>query len=115
METTKKVSNFVSQIISRLKGDDAEVIALKNERKADSALQSQIQALKSKLVDDESALDDAKESFENSIYPTDKITHNQSYVDGIARHQKNVDNAQETLDSTKESIAYFTKILKDRF
>ncbi len=115
MDTTKKVSNFVAQVVARLKNDDAEVIALKNERKADSAIQSQIQALKSKLVDDESALEDAKESLENSIFPTEKITHNQSYVDSIARHQKNVDSMQDSLDSTKESIAYFTKLVKDKF
>ena len=59
-----KVTNFIKEVTARLKGDEAGVIAAKVERKALSAINGQLAALKAKLVDDETAVEDAEEALE---------------------------------------------------
>ena len=115
MEATKSLSLFVKETVARLKGDDAEVLAIKNQRKADSAINGQLAALKAKLVDDESAVEDGEELLNNAIYPNTAITDNQAYVRGISKAHEALEEAKETLENTKNSIAYFENIIKTKF
>lgn len=115
MEVTKTVGSFAKEIMARIKGDQAEVIALKNERKAKSAFEGQIQALKSKLVDDETYLEDKKEAFANTLYPVDRIIHNQSYVEEVKKAQDSITRAEEQLQDTKDSITFFENLVKEKF
>jgi hypothetical protein len=116
MENTgKKTMSFVKEVVARLSGDNDEAVAQKVARKAMSALEGQVAALKSKIVDDEQALEDAQEALGNAIYPTTVFTDNKAYCKGIATAQAAVDAKQETLDETKASIAFFTKLLDSKF
>ena len=110
-----KVSNFIKEVTARLKGDEAGVVAAKVERKATSAINGQLAALKAKLVDDETAVEDAEEALNNAIFPTSVFTDNSSYVRSIQSHQEYLDGAKATLDSTKETIAYFENLVATKF
>lgn len=108
-----KLSNFAKEVMSRLKGDENGVIAAKNERKATSAINGQLAALKAKQVDDENAVEEAKETLSNAKYPTTLITDNKNYLQNIKYAQEAFDNATETLKQTNDSIAYFEALLKE--
>lgn len=107
-----KISNFMKEITARLKSDDGAVIAAQNERKANSAIKGQLAALNAKLVDDESHVEDKTEAYKVALYPTTRITDNQAYVRNIVNAKENLDGANSTLESTKESIAFFEELLK---
>jgi hypothetical protein len=110
-----KVSNFMKEVTARLKGDEAGVVAAKVERKATSAINGQLAALKAKLVDDETAVEDAQEALNNAIYPIIVFTENSHYVKTILARQEFLDSAVATLDSTKETIAYLENLLSTKF
>ena len=109
--TQNTLSNFVNQVVARIKGDEAEVIALKNEKKARTAIRSQISALEAKLVDDEDAVETAKENLSNAIYPSTLITDNQVYVNNIRNAQKRVDDAIEKVEDTRASLKFWNDTL----
>ena len=110
-----KVTNFIKEVTARLKGDEAGVVAAKVERKALSAINGQLAALKAKLVDDETAVEDAEEALNNAIFPTSVFTDNAMYVRNIQSRQEYLDTAKATLDSTKETIAYFENLVETKF
>lgn len=107
------MTNYMKEILARLKSDDAAVIAAKNERKSNSALKGQIAALEAKKVDDESAVEDAEEALKVAKFPTSVITDNSSYIRNIKQAEENLASKKETLTSTTESIAYFNAILEE--
>lgn len=116
MENTgKKVNSFVKQVVARLAGDDNEVVAQKVARKAMSAMEGQVAALKAQLVDDEQRVEDAQERLDNAIYPTTMFSDNRAYCQSIANAQANLDAAKETLKETQDSIEFFKTLLKDNF
>lgn len=110
-----KVSNFIKEVTARLKGDEAGVVAAKVERKALSAINGQLAALKAKLVDDETAVEDAQEALNNAIFPTAVFTNNQDYIVNIKRMQDILDSCVDQLYSTKASIDYFEELLTSNF
>ena len=110
-----KVSNFIKEVTARLKGDEAGVIAAKVERKAISAINGQLASLKAKLVDDETAVEDAEEALSNAIYPTNVFIDNSHYVKTILARQEMLDSAVTSLESTKETIAYLENLLSTKF
>ena len=109
------VSNFIKEVTARLKGDEAGVIAAKVERKALSAINGQLAALKAKQVDDETAVEDAQEALNNAIFPTAVFSDNRWYVTSIQNAQDRLESAQLNLEATKESIAFFEDLLKTHF
>lgn len=115
METTKKVSSFVKEVLARLKGDTETVVAAKNERKANAALEGQINSLKSKLVDDEDKVTEAEEALGNAIYPVELISDASTYVSRIKDAQEKLNNAQENLSDTETSLNYFQNLIKTKF
>ena len=110
-----KVTNFIKEVTARLKGDENGVIAAKVERKALSAINGQLAALKAKLVDDETAVEDAQEALDNAIFPTHVFTDNAAYVRNIQARQEQLDSAKSNLESTKETIAYFENLVETKF
>lgn len=107
----KKMKSFIKEVVARVAGDQAEVVAQKNYRKATSAVKSQIAALQAKEVDDEASVDTANENLEIAKFPTLAITDNKSYISNIKYYQDAIDKANDTLASTRESIAYFEALL----
>ena len=105
--TMKKGELFVKEVINRIKGDDKEALANKIARKALSAIEGQIAALRAKEVDDENALEDAQEAFDNAVYPTELFTDNKAYCAQIASKKEKLNAAKDNLEQTKDSIAFF--------
>ncbi len=115
MSIEKQLKSYAKEIIARLKGDADEKVAAQNERKARVAAEGNISALKTRLLDDEENLIDAKEARDNAIYPIERITDNETYIQGIIRAEGTVQQMEEELKTTKESIEYWEKFLKERF
>lgn len=107
MSTTKTLNSFVQQVLARLKGDDSTVLATKIARKASSAVDTQIAALKAKQVDCEDALDNAKEALEIAKYPTEMITDSKTYIQGIQAAEIVLEQAKTNLEDVNTSIKYF--------
>ncbi len=110
-----KVSNFIKEVTARLKGDEAGVVAAKVERKAQSAINGQLAALRAKLVDDETAVEDAEEAFNTAVFPTSVFTDNRHYVTQIQSANTRLEAAKEELEATKEAIAFFEKLVAENF
>lgn len=108
MTTSQNVSLFIKKVTARIKGDDATVMATKNARKASSAFDAQLAGLKSKQVDQENAVEDAKEALNAAQFPTTLIKENTSYIKGIVDAQAALDQTEENLAATKKAIDYFT-------
>lgn len=102
-----KVKSFVKETIARFKGDDAEVIAQKNYRKAVAAANAQISNQNSKLVDDENALEEAKEKLLNTMFPTTAIANGQDYLKAVRSAQEAVEICEKKVEETANSIAYW--------
>jgi predicted nucleic acid-binding Zn-ribbon protein len=107
----KKGELFIKEVIARLKCDEPEAKAAKIARKALSAVESQLAALRARKVDLENNLEDAKEALKNAKYPTEVFVSNQDYIKTIQSAQKACDNSQEELDAVNESITYFEELL----
>lgn len=103
---------FIAQVVAKLKGDDAEAKAAKNARKALSAVEGQLAALRAREVDLENNVEDANEALNNAKFPTELITSNTYYIASIQKAQSAYDTAVSSLDEVKESIVYFEKLLK---
>jgi hypothetical protein len=110
-----KVSNFIKEVTARLKGDEAGVVAAKVERKAQSAINGQLAALRAKLVDDETAVEDAEEAFNTAVFPTSVFTDNRHYVTQIQSANTRLEEAKDQLEATKEAIAFFEKLVAENF
>lgn len=110
-----KVTNFVNEVVARLKGDTDAVVAAQNERKALSAFTQQISALEAQLVDDEIAVDEAVDVYNNALYPTTKITDTKVYLNKIVSAKSSLDVAEANKQSTVESIAFFKSEMKKAF
>ena len=102
---------FLKEVISRLKGDDAEVKAAKIARKAVGAVESQIASLKYKKVDLDGAVEEAEEKLQNTKFPTDFPLNGQSYVDGILSAQKKLDEAKEAVEANEAASKFFQELL----
>lgn len=113
MTATENVSNFVKSVMARIQGDDSKVVALHNERKAQTAIDSQISSLVSKQVDDEELVREAQEELHAAKYPTTKITDNKLYIQNIVAAQKKLDTAEETLKQTNDSIEFYKNLKKN--
>lgn len=109
--TLKKGDLFIKEVISRISGDDKAALAAKISRKAISAIEGQLASLKAKEVDDENAVEDAQENLNNALYPTEMFSNNKGYCERIVAAQENLEQAEEILQQTKDSILFFISIL----
>lgn len=115
-----KITNFTKQVLARLKGDTAGVIAAKNEAYADNSIKSQIQALEGRLMDEKVALKDAQENLSNSTYPTELIVPKGSvdpsssrrrYIDSLLKAEERRRDAEDAVKDTEKSIQFFKDVL----
>jgi len=109
------MSNFVQEVIGRLKGDESEVIAAQNERKAKSAFKQQLSSLESQLVDDEVLIEEKLEAYNNALYPTKRIKDNKDYLLNIKIAKQDLDIAEGELENTQDSIKFFTSEMDKAF
>lgn len=108
-----KITNFAKQVFAQLKGDTDGVIAAQNERKCNSALDSQIAVLKGKVVDQEESVKDAEEALTKAKFPSTRVTDREAYLEGIRRAQKRVDERKEELATTNDSIKYWQSLVAE--
>jgi hypothetical protein len=109
------VKTFADLVVARLTGDDAKVKAIRIEKKAKSAFQSQIAALNAKIVDAEMHVEEALDKLNNTIVPDADITDGKAYVERIVDAQDNLDEKNEELDQLKRSLEYFESLFKEKF
>jgi len=110
-----KVSKFVQEVVAVIKGDDAQALALKIERKAKSAFSSQIASLNAAIVDQEDVVESALDSYHKALYPETQIEDGRTYVKAIADAKAKLDSEQEKLETLQESLSFFTKLEKESF
>ena len=110
-----KVSKFVQEVVAVIKGDDAQALALKIERKAKSAFSQQIASLNAAIVDQEDTVDSALEAYHKALYPETQIEDSRAYVKKIADKKAALDAEQEKLETLQESLQFFTQLEKESF
>ena len=108
-----KVSNFVKEVVARIKGDDATATALKNERKATSAIKQQISALELKEVEAEDELETARTTRNEALFPSESISDSKYYVQNIARAEEALKLKQAALDTVRESKQFYQGLLEE--
>ena len=100
----KAMKSYVKETLARLSGDNNEVVAQKNYRKATSILNGQIAALKAKQVDAESVVEDADENLKNVKFPSSLITNSSSYITNLNAAKERFADAKQALEDVKTSI-----------
>ena len=102
-----KMKSFVKEVVSILKGDDAEATGQKILRQADSALKTQIASLTGDTIALEDAVEDAKENLRlarvnNGVLITDR----NQYIRNLLSAKNGLTNAEEALEAHAEKIAF---------
>jgi hypothetical protein len=49
------------------------------------------------------------------LYPTTRITNNETYIRSITSAQQTLDSAKATLEAINESLAYYAKLSDSTF
>lgn len=107
------MKSYVKETLARLTGDNNEVVAQKNYRKATSILNGQIAALKAKQVDAEGVLEEAEEQLKSAKFPAELITRGDSYIATLNNRKEQVAVAKQDLEDVKSSIAEAEKTLNE--
>lgn len=109
------MSKFADVVVKKIKGEAADLLAAKIEKKAKSALLSQVASLQSKKVDLEDKLDTAEAELEAAIYPEVMIISSERYAESIKFAQGKVDTAEDAIEAVEESIEYYEKVIAEKF
>ena len=112
---SNKVSLFITEVTARLTGDDSTVFAVKNARKAESAINSQLAAQKAAEVDAEDRVEEAKEALAAAQFPTELITSSKDYINGILRAEERLQASQVALEELQDSIKYLETLKETMF
>ena len=109
-----KVKSFINSFVALVSGESDTVLAEKVWRQAESALASQIPALKGDLVTLEDKVEEAKEKLEKArLNNGNLISRRESYVEGLLIAKNAVTIAEETLADHKAKIAFLEEELKN--
>ena len=107
------VSNFVKLVVATLKGDDAEVLGLKIQKRATAALRAQLAAKEAKTLELEDVVDSAKESLTSARMNGGKVIENNvNYIQSLMRSNVVLEEAEEALTAHKEDILFLTRELE---
>ena len=109
-----KVKSFINSFVALVSGETDTVVAEKVWRQAESALASQIPALKGDLVTLEDKVEEAKDKLAKArLNNGNLISKRESYVEGLLIAKNAVTNAEENLADHKEKIAFLESELKN--
>ena len=109
-----KVKSFINSFVTLVSGESDTVLAEKVWRQAESALASQIPALKGDLVTLEDKVEEAKEVLAKArLNNGTLINRRESYVEGLLIAKNAVTIAEENLADHKEKIAFLEAELKN--
>lgn len=102
-----KVNSFIKQFVAIVKGDDAEALAQKTLRQADSGLKAEIACLQGDTVAFEDAVEQAEESLQNAVVNYGSvITDRKQYVRGLLDAKNRLTDAQEALKTHQAKIEF---------
>lgn len=109
------IVNFIKRVIAEVNGDEAEVIALKNSVKAETAIKSYIANLRNDIVDSNIDLTEANEEYDRKLYPSEVIGKGQQaykqYVEDIMNAADKIDDIKEDIESYENTIIFLNDIL----
>ena len=109
-----KVKSFINSFVALVSGETDTVVAEKVWRQAESALASQIPALKGDLVALEDKVEEAKEFLAKArLNNGTLIEKRENYVAGLLRAKNAVTIAVENLADHKEKIGFLESELKN--
>lgn len=108
-------SKFTKAVVLRIKGDEADAAAVKIERKAKSAFNSQISALEARKVDLEQKKEDADLALENAVYTDKPIENGEYYIQNIKAARTALDRVEEEVEAVIDSIEFYQALRDEMF
>lgn len=107
-----KVSLFVQQFVAFVKGDDAELTAIKVKKNALIALKSKISALDGTIFDKQNEIEDQKEKCEQAIINYGDSDFNRvKYCENLVKENTKLDVLKEELEGIVKAQEFFKSIL----
>lgn len=113
-----KLNSFIKQFVAVVKGDDAEALAIKTQRTAESGLKSQIAQLQGDLIGLEDEVENAEESHKLAIInngeplsTNDRNKYVQSIIDTKIRSIESVEALEEhklKIEVLEKALAFVT-------
>ena len=105
--------NFLAIAVAAIKGDEAEVIALKIQKRANSILTTQVAMQNLELNKAEDALETAKEDFQAALINNGELIKNDEvYIMNLQKAQDAITMAELEIESIKETIAQLEEFQK---
>jgi hypothetical protein len=102
-----KAKSFIKGFVAAIKGDDAEALAAKVWRQAESGLTMQIAALKGDLIRKEDSVTDAEEALDSArINGGNQITDRDAYVQNLIHAKDALTRAEKALKAHQDTIAF---------
>lgn len=112
MSKTKKT--FVDLVIALIKGDDAEVKAIKIQKKAIATLKAQIAVKKAHTLNLEEKVEGAQEVLSMARINSGKvITDGEEYISNLLRANKGLKFAEEAMQNHLGIISFLECELKE--
>lgn len=105
-----KTGFFAGKVSEKLKGESNDALAEKIEKKVISIFGSQIAGLESKLLDQETELEEKEEELDDAIFVTELPRSNTEYCTNIVNAQQAVDKAKLVIENTKSTIKFFKEL-----
>ena len=103
-------NSFVKQFITLVKGDEAEVTALKIWRQCESAFKVQIAALGGDLIRKEDSVSQAEEKLAKALVNNgSEITDRDAYIANLILAQESLRQSQKNLTAHKDTIEFLEK------
>tara|TARA_R110000823_G_scaffold291969_1_gene410792 strand:- start:1227 stop:1574 length:348 start_codon:yes stop_codon:yes gene_type:complete len=109
----KEVSNFVALVVALIQGDDAQVKAIKIQKKAKAALTSQIAVKEAHTLTLEDAVDAAEETMAKvRVNGGDAIISMDTYISRLLEANRFLSSQKESLTAHEEVIAFLKSELE---
>ena len=110
---TKEIkSKFVKSLVAFCEGDDVEAKARRIQRRAQSLVTMAVSSKDNDILKAEDEITLAKEKLEEAIYNNGKLDFNEkTYVENIVKAKNALTDAEEQLESEKDTLAYLKEVL----
>lgn len=107
-----KVSLFVQQFVAFVKGDNAELSAIKVKKNAIIALKSKISALEGNIFDKQNEIEDQSEKCEQAIinYGNSDVNREQ-YCNNLVKENAKLEDLKDDLEGLTKAQEFFKSTL----
>jgi hypothetical protein len=100
-------TSFVAQFVAFVKGDEAEVQAIKAQRSAESGLKTHIAIMEGDLQKKEDAVADAREVLAEARINSGRVINDRDdYVRGLITAKNNLVDAEEALEAHTATLNF---------